>query len=46
MIACYNRVDNDPVKDHHHARVSPLDVVSSCENKSEAAFSNWLKLVW
>jgi len=32
MTACYNRVDNDPFKDHHHARLTPLDVVRERSN--------------
>ncbi|XP_076805917.1 L-proline trans-4-hydroxylase-like [Clavelina lepadiformis] len=29
MIACYNRADNNPTKDHHHARYTTLETVSN-----------------
>ena len=33
LLCCYNRVDNDPYKDHHHPRATALRVVDDAEIK-------------
>lgn len=34
MLSCYNRVDNNPTREHHHPRATPLDKVDDDQIKA------------